>query len=178
MVDEVQASIEPAPLELELTPDECGIFSLRLAEVASGATVSYDNESKTAYVSHLFAEAAQKLQTDGYASTKDELKYYAAAVSRRKQTAGVVVDGLLVATDVDSQITLANAVVAVLLNSDYKLHWSGANGSFVELNASKIKAAAKAVADHIAAAVASEASVGSKIDNGTVTKSQDVDAAF
>ncbi|MBC3346551.1 DUF4376 domain-containing protein [Pseudomonas sp. SWRI196] len=68
----------------------------------------------------------------------------------RRETSGVLVDGLLIETTRDSQALIAGTGLSAILDSEYRCNFKTVSG-FVEIDAGQIIAIAKAVRTHVQA---------------------------
>lgn len=84
--------------------------------------------------------------------TLDELKAQKkaaiAAARFAAETAGTVVNGVLIDTGRDSQALITGAALAAMLDENYSLNWKTASG-FIHLSAPEIIAVAQAVRAHV-----------------------------
>lgn len=124
-------------------------------------------------------------QTD--AALQDVLKPYglwiallAYAADRRwiKETGGISVAGIPVATDDRSKIMIMGARVASAARPDWETVWHGADGQIYPLNAAAMIAVSNAVEAHVNATFATFASVKAEITGGQITTTEEIDAAF
>lgn len=67
------------------------------------------------------------------------------------ETAGVILNEQLIATDRASQSMIGNALAYLTLNTDQTIDWQAPSGAFVELNLAGIRALATAVGAHVQA---------------------------
>ncbi len=110
--------------------------------------------------------------------TAEDLVAYAANARWIKETGGITVAGIPVATDDSSQGKITGAQAMVTLNPSFTTAWKGSNGSFTTLTATEITAIATAVGNHVAACFAAEEQVDAAITAGTITTTAQIDAAF
>jgi len=103
-----------------------------------------------------------------------DLAAYAADKRWRIETGGILVGGVPVATDRESQGLIIGAHAYVLANPDVTINFKAANG-FVDLDAATVTAVATAVAAHVQACFAAEAEVAAAIADGRITTIQQVD---
>lgn len=106
--------------------------------------------------------AAQQLEALGLADAQtviDAALGVLAARRYRAETAGTTWNGHPVATDRQSQALITGAVVASQQSGFTALQWKMTDGTFVKLTATKIKAMGDAVAAHVQAAFANEATL-------------------
>lgn len=105
-----------------------------------------------------------------------ELKTYAAARRYAAETGGIVVDGVSILTDRESQRLIADAASYVEKYTVATVNFKSATG-FVTLTAEQIDAIAGAVGAHVQASFSSEMAVAAAIDAGTITTTAEIDAA-
>lgn len=110
------------------------------------------------------------------AATAAELTAYAASKRYAVETGGIVVDGVTVATDRESQAMLTGAAAYVATSGAASIRWKSAAG-WVDLTAAQVTALATAVGAHVQAAFATEAEVDAAITAGTLTTTAEIDAA-
>ena len=80
------------------------------------------------------------------------------------ETAGIIINGVSIATDRDSQALLTGAAVSAMLDDTYTVEWKQPDGSFVSLNAAQIIELGKAVRAHVEACFNSEKELYEMID--------------
>ena len=107
-----------------------------------------------------------------------DLRAYAASVRYTKETGGITVDGVKLATDRESQALITGAWATAQINPQVTIQWKGSDGTFTALNAATIIAVASAVTAHVQACFAAEQQVDAAITAGTITTTAEVDAAF
>ena len=107
-----------------------------------------------------------------------DLKAYAATARYAKETGGITVSGIKIATDRASQAMIGNAQNMVVLNSNFTTAWKGSDGTFTTLTAAQITGIASAVGNHVAACFAAEAQIDQGVTSGTIKTTADVDDAF
>lgn len=87
-----------------------------------------------------------------YTPTLEDLKRHkkneVAADRFIRETSGITINGLTVATDRDSQALITGAALAAMLDGDYELNWKGESG-FIHLTAEQILSVANAVRAHV-----------------------------
>lgn len=113
-----------------------------------------------------------------YVAPPIDLVAYAADARWRKETGGIVVNGIAVATDDRSKQMIIGARVAADADPDWTSQWVGANGVIYPINAAAIVAISNAIQEHVNACFATFVSVKSEIDAGTITTTAEIDAAF
>ncbi|MDQ2083092.1 DUF4376 domain-containing protein [Xanthobacteraceae bacterium Astr-EGSB] len=107
-----------------------------------------------------------------------DLVAYAAATRWRRETGGVTIAGVTVATDRESQAMLSGAHAYVQANpAAATIRWKSEDG-FVALDAPQITALALAVGAHVQACFTAEADIAAGIESGTITTRAEIDAAF
>lgn len=106
-----------------------------------------------------------------------DLSDYAGRIRFEKETGGVVIGGMAIATDRASQNMLTGAVLRAQMDSNVTVKWKTVTG-FVELSAAQIVAIGTAVGNHVEACFAKEADVAAGIAIGTITTTGQIDAAF
>jgi hypothetical protein len=84
----------------------------------------------------------------------------------RTETSGIIVDGVEIATDRESQALLRGAVLAAQNNPQYKANWKAKNGWAV-LDAATILAVADAVRPHVQACFDREKLLQEQIEAAT-----------
>ncbi|WP_316171281.1 DUF4376 domain-containing protein [Bradyrhizobium sp. SZCCHNRI1058] len=107
-----------------------------------------------------------------------DLKAYAAFKRYAKETAGTAIDGVTYLTDRETQSKMAAAVLLAQVNSAATFKWKIADGSFVTLDAATMITVATAVGSYVQQCFAAEAMLVTGINAGTITKFEQVDAAF
>jgi hypothetical protein len=135
-----------------------------------------DGENVLTFADALEASVTAALTTmaDG---RKTILKAHAAAVRYHKETAGVTFDGNTFASDRGSQSKYVAAMVMAQIAPQTEFQWK-TNTGFVLLNSDTLKAAASAVAAYVQDCFAREAEAVSRIEAGTMTTAEAVDAFF
>lgn len=106
-----------------------------------------------------------------------DLKGYAANCRWRKETGGIVVSGLSVATDDRSKLLIAGARIKADANPEFTTKWKTSAG-FVLIDAATIIAISDAVLAHVDACFGAEGEVLASIEAGTITAREEIDAAF
>lgn len=104
------------------------------------------------------------------------LSTYAAAKRYIVETGGIVVSGVAVATDDRSKTMLLGARVKADADVDFTTEWKTPDG-FLSIDAITIVAISDAVLAHVDACFATEASVLSAIEAGTISSIAEIDAA-
>ncbi len=155
-------------------------------KVYSSAAIGYVPVKNSNYVGWLAAgNVATAIASEGdlaavltAAGLPFGLAAYAASARYAKETAGITVNGVKVATDRASQALITGAWATTQINPAATIQWKGADGTFVTLDAKAITGLASAVTAHVQACFAAEAQVGADIASGKVKTTADVDAAF
>lgn len=80
--------------------------------------------------------------------------------------AGILCEGLPVATDDVSQARLAGAALAALMDPDLRLGWKLPDGRFVTLDGAQVLTLARAVRAHVQACFNREAAALAQLDAG------------
>lgn len=106
------------------------------------------------------------------------LHAYAAGARWRKETGGISVSGLNVATDDRSKALIQGAYLQAQRDPAFTALWKTAAGAFVTIGAAEIEAVALAVAAHIQACFGKEAEVVQAIDNHVIDSFAQIDAVF
>lgn len=96
----------------------------------------------------------------------------------RRETGGITVDGIKVATDDRSKMLIAGAEAVAKDDPTFLTPFRDAGGEEHMLKADEVIAVAKAVRRHVAACFAAYSDVIAKIDAGTLKTRAKVDAAF
>ena len=104
-----------------------------------------------------------------------DLYAYAAIKRYAVETGGIVIDGMRVMTDRQSQSLITGAYNYVQANPDVTVKFKTAAG-FVELTAAQMTAIANAVGAHVQASFAAEGEVDKQIIAGTITTAAEIDA--
>jgi len=104
-----------------------------------------------------------------------DLYAYAATKRYAVETGGVVINGMRVMTDRQSQSLITGAYNYVQANPEVTVKFKTAAG-FVELTAAQMTAIANAVGAHVQASFAAEGEVDKQIIAGTITTTTEIDA--
>ena len=104
-----------------------------------------------------------------------DLHAYAATKRYAVETGGVVIDGMSVMTDRQSQSLITGAYSYVQANPGVMVKFKTANG-FVEVTAVQMTAIANAVGAHVQASFAAEDEIDKQIIGGTITTTAEIDA--
>ncbi len=108
--------------------------------------------------------------------TKDDLIAHAADKRYAVETGGIVINGMAIMTDRQSQSLITGAYSYVKENPDITVRFKTMTG-FVELTAPQMANIANTVAAHVQANFATEAVVAAEINAGTTTTFEGIDAA-
>lgn len=106
------------------------------------------------------------------------LEAYAANKRWERETNGIMVGGLMVATDDRSKQMIMGARIAAEADANFTTPWVGEDGTIVELTAAQVIGVSNAVLLHVQGCFAIFATVKAGIDNQTITTREQVDAAF
>jgi Domain of unknown function (DUF4376) len=108
------------------------------------------------------------------------LKAYAANARYLKEVGGIVVGGIKIATDRESQGMLTGAAALAQLNSGFTTNWKADDGTFVALGAAQIIGVAQAVGNHVSTSFSTEAQIVAEITATppTITTTDQIDAVF
>ena len=115
-----------------------------------------------------------------YLPTPAGLLAYAANARFNKEIAGLTVDGSAIATDRGTQAQVTGAYNFLTANPSLTLQWKAADGSWATVNLAAITAIANAIAGHVQACFAAEATLDAGINAtpATVTTFAQIDAAI
>jgi hypothetical protein len=103
-----------------------------------------------------------------------DLYAYAATKRYAAETGGIVLNGMRVMTDRQSQSLITGAYNYVQANPEVTVNFKTAAG-FVELTAAQMTAIANAVGAHVQASFAAEGEVDKQIIAGTITTTAEID---
>ncbi|WP_235923372.1 DUF4376 domain-containing protein [Brucella tritici] len=107
-----------------------------------------------------------------------DLVAYAANKRWLKETGGIEINGLTVATDDRSKTMISGARVAAQNDPNFTTQWKGADGSFVTIDAAAVIGISDAMLAHVSNCFATEAQVLADIEAGTISTTEQIDAAF
>lgn len=107
-----------------------------------------------------------------------ELIAYAADRRWRRETGGIVIGGIPVATDDRSKIMVLGARIAARADPEWTTVWHGADGGTYPLNAAAMLAISNAIEAHVNGTFATFAIVKAGIEAGETTTIAEIDAAF
>src|SRR6187399_1055753 len=164
-------------LRLEATADEVHALRLMLSPEAARQT-AFDPNSNTVTVPDQFKDQVDAAIEDLSDGMRKYLLAYAASRRFDFEGAGIVVDGIRVATNRAAIALVMSASTYMQDDPEPLMSWKGADGSWHRLNGQQVVAIAKAVAAHVAKAFRIEASLVEKIEAKTITSTADIDAAF
>lgn len=106
------------------------------------------------------------------------LLHYAEQRRWEKETAGITVAGVPIATDDRSKQMVLGARVAAMADENFTTNWVAADGAIYQLDAATVTAISDAVLAHVRACFAVYATVRQEIATNTITTKAQVDAAF
>jgi hypothetical protein len=107
-----------------------------------------------------------------------DLHAYAASVRYQRETGGITVNGVPVATDDRSKLMITGARIAADADAGFTTQWKLATGAFTSIDAATVIAISNAVSDFVADCFAKEAELAAAITGGSITTTSQVDAAF
>jgi hypothetical protein len=107
-----------------------------------------------------------------------DLAAYAMSARWKKETGGISVGGVPLATDDRAKLMIVGARVAADADANWSTVWQGADGNAYPVNAVQMIAISNAVQAHVANCFAIFATVKGSIDNGSITTTTQIDAAF
>lgn len=110
--------------------------------------------------------------------TTAELIAYAATARWRKETGGITVGGIPIATDDRSKQMIMGVRIAADADAGFTTPWVAADGAIHTVDAATVIAISNAVLAHVAACFATYAAVKAAIDDETITTFAEIDAAF
>lgn len=131
-----------------------------------------------AIIAGLAAGIAAQVVRTAVPPVEISLAAYAAAARWQKETGGITVAGIPIATDDRSKQMLLGARVAADADPEFETAWVGDDGQIYDVNAAQIIAISNAVLAHVAACFATYATVKAGIDAETITATAQIDAAF
>ncbi|MBB5700687.1 hypothetical protein FHS76_000530 [Ochrobactrum daejeonense] len=106
------------------------------------------------------------------------LRDYAANKRWLKETGGIEINGLTVATDDRSKTMISGARVAAQNDPNFTTQWKGADGSFVTIDAAAVIGISDAMLAYVSNCFATEAQVLAGVEAGAITTVEQIDAAF
>jgi hypothetical protein len=110
--------------------------------------------------------------------TKADLLAHAAEQRWLKEVGGIVVDGMIIATDDRSKLLLQGARTAADADPEHVEGWKTSSGEWIDLDAPTIIAISNGVRSHVSACFALERSVADQIAADAITTLAEVEAAF
>lgn len=110
--------------------------------------------------------------------TKSDLLAHASDARWQKETGGITVSGMFVATDDRSKLLLQGARTSADADPGYIEGWKSSSGDWIDLDAATIIALSNAVRSHVSACFALERTVTAQIEAGTITTLAEVEAIF
>jgi hypothetical protein len=110
--------------------------------------------------------------------TIDDLVLYAKNVRWQKESGGINVGGVPIATDDRSKLMITGARIKADKKADWSTSWAGQDGETYQVTAPLMIAISDAVSDHVDRCFAVYATVKSAIEAGTITTNAQIDAAF
>lgn len=113
-----------------------------------------------------------------YEAPAPNLAAYAAERRWQVEWGGIVAGGVPISTDDRSKMMIGFAQARALADPNYTTGWKGADGTFVALDAAAVIAIANAVAAHVEACFAMEATVLAAIAEEEITTTAEIDGAF
>lgn len=141
-------------------------------------TASPDDAEAHGREIYALAEAMGPIEYVQPVLTKADLLALLADLRWRKETGGITVGGMFVATDDRSKLLLQGARTAADADPDHVEGWKTSNGEWVDLDASTIIALSNAVRSHVSACFALERDIATQIEAETITTREQVEAAF
>lgn len=140
-----------------------------------GSVLTIEDDAEAAKVATIIADRRWRDR-----AMVTQLKGYAANARYQKEIAGIVVDGIPIATDRDGQTRIMAAqMLATFSDPKTIFHWKKADGSFAALTPLQVIAIGKAVVTHVQACFAAEANVNAAIaTNPTSMTEAKIDSAF
>lgn len=137
------------------------------APIRQHATWDAENQVFTSWdESVLGAEPTIEELESSYVSTVKSI--YSAKLAEKRyevEIGGVLINGIPVETDRNSQMLLNGAVSFVGKRPTSTIKWKAGNGAFVELNSAQIDAIGVAVAEHVQNCFSREAELSALIDS-------------
>lgn len=108
-----------------------------------------------------------------------DLEAYASALRYEKEVGGVVVNGVTIPSDRDTQAKLTAAALLATLDGTSTFNWKLADGSFTSaLTAAQMLTIATAVGSHVNRCFVVESQVLAQIASGSIVNANGVRAAF
>ncbi|WP_158259802.1 DUF4376 domain-containing protein [Phyllobacterium phragmitis] len=107
-----------------------------------------------------------------------DLVAYTAQKRWETEVGGIVVNGLIVATDDRSKIMISGARVAAQSNPEFTTDWKSQDGTFVTIDAAAVVAISDAILAHVSGCFSIEAAIIADIMAGVITAPAEIDAVF
>jgi hypothetical protein len=171
-------------LSLEMSADDVSALTSMLPASLLGPTtgLAYDGEILTVPDGAL-TSAVKAIMADTSwlaAAARARLKAHAGEKRFATETGGITANGISIPTDRMTQAQLTGAYNYLQVVPSATINWKLADGTFVNLNAAAITAIATAVAAHVQACFAAEASLAAGIDASppTITTTAQIDVAL
>ena len=115
---------------------------------------------------------------ESYVPPPVDLLRYAAEKRWQKETGGISLGGIPIATDDRSKLMMMGARIKASESPEFTTPWVGADGLIYPVDAATIVAISDAVLAHVAACFNIFETLKAGVDAGTVTTVAQVDAAF
>ena len=149
-------------------PEENGDGELGVNKKWGAEVLTLDNERQVVLVTRkqLAMTAAEKAARDSAIAAE-----WAGRIAARRfqaETSGVIVEGIQVNTERDSQALLTGAAFAASLDPAYQIKWKAATG-FVDLSAQQIIGVASAVRAFVQVCFNREAELLGAVADGSIT---------
>lgn len=106
------------------------------------------------------------------------LAAYAADARWRRETGGIVVAGIAVATDDRSKMMIIGARLAAMADDHWSTIWRGVDGAAHPVDAAAMIAISDAVQAHVNQCFAAYAQIAQRIASGQITSTAAIDAAI
>lgn len=164
---------------LTMVSSQAPIFNVRFKDIyPSAPSFPYDPSSGGLIIPEEWWSQANVLNASGFAPTVTELKDYAANKRYIKETSGITVSGMPIATDRQSQAMLLGAFTMGQAVPGFTTKWKMEDGSFVTVDTPTLGILAMAVAGFISSMFQLESNVDAAITNGTITTFAQIDTQF
>jgi len=163
--------------------DDFPVLMLALAgnaEISPRTPVLFDGNSVLS-VPDTIAPAVQSILADPHWRTAPQRAALLAAAERvrlARETAGITVNAITVATDTASQARLTAMAHHARDNPAVLSTWQNGPGNYVVLTAAQILGLHAAMVTHVQACLKVEAETSARIAAGTLTTEAEIDAAF
>lgn len=158
--------------QLEISPENMGLAAELLSPSVRNSIV-YDGT----HANGSDAAIAALSGIDLAPARKASLLAYCASKRWQKETGGIEIGGMSIATDRESQSMINGAYNMAKENAAFTTKFKTQSG-FQTIDAETIITVAVAVGAHVAACFAAEADATADINSGEMTTRQHVDAAF